>query len=96
MRQPTDRFTMATSHDLTTEDGMLAYLQQTRFPKCSNIQQLTGGTGGFTYRIDTNEPDRPTIVVKHAQGYAAKAPEWKLDPNRMVRPSTTEIPPVES
>lgn len=75
-----------TTHDLTTADGMLAYLQQNHFPKCANIQQLAGGHGGFTYRVDTNEAERPTIVAKHAEGYAALAPEWKLDVNRMVRP----------
>jgi hypothetical protein len=74
-----------TSHDLTTEDGMLAYLQQNHYPQCSQTKALTGGSGGFVYRVTTNDVSNPTVVVKHAQGYAARAPQWKLDTNRMVR-----------
>lgn len=72
------------STDLTTEDGMLVYLRQGHFPKCSGTKQLTGGWGGFVYRATTGDPETSFVVVKHAEGYAARTPEWKLDVNRMV------------
>lgn len=75
---------MASPYDLTTEAGTLAYIKDNHFPQCPQVKTLDGGHGGFVYRVVTNDPSVPTVVIKHAQGYAAKAPEWKLDTNRMV------------
>lgn len=77
--------------DLTTEHGMLAYLQSGRYPACtnaSNVKRLPEGFGGFVYRayIESSEKENvvPTVIVKHAEGYAARSPQWKMDQNRMV------------
>ena len=67
---------------------MLEYLREKYYPQCSTASALSGGSGGFVYRAGTNDVEAPSVVVKHAEGYAARAPQWKLDTNRMVTYST--------
>ena len=71
--------------DLTTERGMRTYLVQTRFPNCKNVVQLTGGSSAFVYRVATGDAGTPSVVAKHAEGYASGLTSWKLDQDRMVQ-----------
>lgn len=71
---------------------MLAYLKQKHYPNCFGVEELPGGFGGFVYRATTGNPEVPSVVVKHAEGYAARAPQWKLDQNRMVLTSSLYAP----
>ena len=71
--------------DLTTEEGMYTYLAQSRFPSCKNVNRLTGGSSAFVYRVETGDADIPSVVAKHAEGYASGLTSWKLDQDRMVQ-----------
>ena len=75
------------AHDLTTEDGITAYLQTGIFSQVKNVtkaERLPEGFGGFVYRVYLQDSEWSTVIVKHAEGYAARAPQWKLNTNRMV------------
>ena len=49
-----------------------------------SAHRLQGGSGGFVYRAQLEDVDPPSIIVKHVEGYAARAQQWKLDTNRLV------------
>lgn len=75
------------SADLTSEDGIVEYLKSGIYTDAQHpvkAAELEGGSGGFVYRVELENSDQPTIIVKHAEGYAARAQQWKLDTNRMV------------
>ncbi|CAE6466214.1 unnamed protein product [Rhizoctonia solani] len=65
--------TPAIMHDLKSREGVLAYLEGTRFA-AADVQLLSGGLSAFTYRailkgpLDTGEK---TVVIKHFEGYLA-------------------------
>lgn len=71
--------------DLTTEDGMLSYLQKTYYPQCSKVEQLAGGSSGYVYRATTGAQDNTSVVLKHIEEVPARARSWTLDLKRMVR-----------
>ena len=81
-----------TIQDLTTENGMLAYLRSSPYPGCNNVssvKRLPEGYTGFVYRaffdsFGEEPPATGSIIVKHAAGFASRAPGWKLDPDRIV------------
>ena len=82
---------MATG-DLTTEEGILSYLHRGIYAPSKNAtkaERLPEGFGGFVYRVHLQGSEPPTIIVKHAEGYASRAPQWKLDTSRMVRTSSS-------
>ncbi|ETW86732.1 hypothetical protein HETIRDRAFT_307373 [Heterobasidion irregulare TC 32-1] len=56
-------------HDLSTTEGVLAYLAGTRFAG-ARAEGLAGGTANWTYRVYL-EGGAGTVVVKHARGYVA-------------------------
>ncbi|CAE6420637.1 unnamed protein product [Rhizoctonia solani] len=71
-------------NDLTTPQGVLAYLLNTSFA-ATNVQRIVGGYSSFTYRITLSHPLEDgctTLVLKHYEGYVAAAPAFKLDPTR--------------
>lgn len=77
-----------TEPDLTTESGVLAYLQQGPYPTSIKASRLAGGSSGFVYRVTTEtilENGVASFILKHVQGYAARAPAFKLDQNRLVK-----------
>jgi hypothetical protein len=43
-------FTMSQQHDLTSSDGVKSYLQTNDYPSCVAVEQLAGGSSGFTFR----------------------------------------------
>ena len=72
--------------DLTTEDGILFYLQSGKYGPATNAtkaERLMEGAAGFVYRVHLKDSEWPTVIVKHAEAYAARAQHWKLDTNRM-------------
>ena len=75
------------SSELITSEGIKAYLKERKFsfcPQVKTVERLPEGHGGFVYRVQTSKADAPSVIVKHAEGYAARAPSWKLDTSRMV------------
>jgi hypothetical protein len=81
-----DPFPMV-SRDLTTEEGILSYLQSGIYAEAKHVMsahRLQGGASGFVYRAQLEDADLSSIIVKHVEGYAARAQQWKLDTNRMV------------
>lgn len=82
------------SFDLTTPDGVKAYLLQTPFP-ASNVTPLVGGIGNFTYRITLEKPfahaATPQVaishaILKHAEPYVATNRNFPFDVVRQVSP----------
>ncbi|GAB7352801.1 hypothetical protein MBLNU459_g3419t1 [Dothideomycetes sp. NU459] len=74
------------SYDLTTEIGVLAYLQEGIFPSCTEITRLVEGFCGFVYRAVLSEKHADgytSVIVKHVEDYAARAPTFKLHPSRL-------------
>lgn len=77
-----------TEQDLTTESGVLAYLQQGPYPTSIKASRLAGGSSAFVYRVETKtalENGAVSFILKHVQGYAARAPALKLGQNRLVK-----------
>lgn len=73
--------------DLTTEDGVLSWLQSSTFAEGKNVtkvQRLTEGACGFVYRAYLEGTSRSSVIIKHVESYAARAQNWKLDQNRIV------------
>ncbi|KAK3711531.1 hypothetical protein LTR37_009522 [Vermiconidia calcicola] len=73
--------------DLTTEDGVLSWLQSSTFPqgkKVTKVKRLTEGASGFVYRAFLEDASQPSVIVKHVESYAARAQNWKLDQNRIT------------
>ncbi|KAG6851387.1 hypothetical protein H0H93_005785 [Arthromyces matolae] len=65
---------MGTSSDLTTIDGVQAYLQNTDYPS-HTVSALSGGSGNYAYRIHLTKPldGHHTLVLKHAQPFVKDA-----------------------
>ncbi|CUA74642.1 hypothetical protein RSOLAG22IIIB_11352 [Rhizoctonia solani] len=60
-------------HDLKSREGVLAYLEGTRFA-AADVQLLSGGLSAFTYRVILKVPldtGEKTVVIKHFEGYLA-------------------------
>jgi len=51
---------------------------------CSKLTRLSGGNANFTYRGYLLDRPDETIIIKHAEDYVARNPEWKLDIERAV------------
>ncbi|CAE6390527.1 hypothetical protein BN14_03969 [Rhizoctonia solani AG-1 IB] len=67
--------------NLTSSQGVLDYLSNTRFAATS-VQRLVGGFNAFTYRVKLLTPledGSTTLIVKHYEGYVAFAAEIKLE-----------------
>ncbi|KAF8606173.1 hypothetical protein BDV93DRAFT_553937 [Ceratobasidium sp. AG-I] len=59
--------------DLTTPVGLGAYLENSKYA-AADIQILSGGTMGFTYRVRLESPlpnGETSVVVKHSADYAS-------------------------
>ena len=68
--------------DLTNPTGLAAYLANTPYV-ADDIQVLSGGSSGFTYRVRLKSGEG-SVVVKHALGYAAVRRSLVLSAERMV------------
>lgn len=68
--------------DLTTEKGVVEYLSGKGYDG-AELKRLAVGFSAFVYRAQLHNPSR-AIIVKHVEGFAARAPAWKLDPGRLV------------
>ncbi|USP75892.1 hypothetical protein yc1106_03166 [Curvularia clavata] len=71
---------MASSYDLTTEQGLSDYLIATR-PGHTSIELLSGGTANFVYRA--NKESGTTSIFKHAAPYLHSNKNFAFDPTRM-------------
>ena len=71
--------------DLTEEGGVVQYLQQTPFAATA-ADLLVGGSANFTYRLHLVNAfqGQKTLVLKHAEAYAALAKHIELDAARLV------------
>lgn len=72
---------------LTTPEGIKVYLQEHYshfFSHITTVERLPEGFSGFVFRVHHSGAETPTVIVKHAEGYAARAPSWPLHPSRMV------------
>ena len=72
-------------HDLTTVEGVKAYLQTTPFAS-SSVTALSGGIANWTYRLQLVEPyeGQDTLVLKHTRDYLSWNSERKLSVERQV------------
>ena len=72
--------------DFTTSRGVLDYLEKTPFVATS-ATLLLGGVTNYTYRIQLAKEynGRKTVVLKHAESYAALVQDISLDAERIVR-----------
>ncbi|KAG8714912.1 hypothetical protein FRC11_006505 [Ceratobasidium sp. 423] len=71
-------------NNLTTPQGVFAYLFGTRFAS-TDVQHIIGGFSAFTCRINLSLPLEDgctTIVLKHYEDRVAAAPALKLDSSR--------------
>ncbi|KAG8788254.1 hypothetical protein FRC12_014785 [Ceratobasidium sp. 428] len=69
-----------TTHDLTTDEGTLAYLQSTQYA-ASDVQLLTGGRSAFVYRVTLKDPlptGETTLILKHFEAYGAAFRQKKI------------------
>lgn len=71
---------MASSYDLTTEEGLRAYLESRDKQSKAMITQLSGGTVNYVYRVAT---DDSSIIFKHAAPYLQSRKTFAFDPTRM-------------
>ncbi|KAG9081325.1 Carboxy-terminal domain (CTD) phosphatase, partial [Ceratobasidium sp. 392] len=72
--------------DLTTPEGVIAYLASTKYA-ATDVQALSGGYTGFTYRVVLRNPGAArakSVVLKHIQGHAALDQSWVLSKKRMT------------
>ncbi|KAF8601464.1 kinase-like protein [Ceratobasidium sp. AG-I] len=67
--------------DLTTTSGLATYLSNTPYA-ADDVQVLSGGSSGFTYRVKMKSGDG-SAVIKHALGYAAVRKSLVLSAERM-------------
>lgn len=72
--------------DLTTADGVLAYLATTPFAS-ESAEPLSGGHANFTFRLKLNaqQEGHRTLILKHARPYLASSPNFSLPVSRQVR-----------
>jgi hypothetical protein len=54
---------MNQQHDLTSADGVKGYLQTNGYPSCVSVEQLAGGSSGFTFRAHLSENDNRECVA---------------------------------
>ncbi|KAI0308337.1 kinase-like domain-containing protein [Multifurca ochricompacta] len=71
--------------DLTTPEGVLAYLTSTPFAS-ERAEPRSGGNTNFIFRLYLNKPyeGHPTLILKHARSYVASAPEFILPVSRQA------------
>ncbi|QRV82163.1 phosphotransferase enzyme family protein [Ceratobasidium sp. AG-Ba] len=72
--------------DLTTPEGLAAYLAPTKFA-AADVQTLSGGSAGFTYRVALKTPEasgEKSVVVKHSLGHASSSETLILGRERMT------------
>ncbi|QRW06443.1 phosphotransferase enzyme family protein [Ceratobasidium sp. AG-Ba] len=82
--QAKDLLAATTAPDLTTPAGLTAYLASTRF-SAANVETLSGGNLGFTYRVTLKNPEQhKTVVVKHSLGYAYCDKDMPVSAERMT------------
>jgi thiamine kinase-like enzyme len=72
---------MNTLYDLTTEDGLRAYLRATGRPNEADVTLLSGGTANYVYRVTSS--DGSTSIFKHAAPYLHSNKSFAFDPIRM-------------
>lgn len=66
--------------ELTTEDGLRAYLSTTKPSKEISVTLLSGGTANYVYRVSV---DGSTNIFKHAAPYLHSNRNFPFDPIRM-------------
>ncbi|PRP89668.1 hypothetical protein PROFUN_00010 [Planoprotostelium fungivorum] len=66
--------------NITTAEALSEYLSNTPYAP-RDITVLNGGHANITWRVTL--PDNSTLIVKHAQSYAAAFPSMVIDVNRM-------------
>lgn len=74
--------------DLTTEEGISTYLHNSDLsfcPKVTRVERLAEAFAGFVFRVCVEGAVQKSVIVKHVEGYAARAQSWKLDQSRMVQ-----------
>ncbi|KAH9170134.1 kinase-like domain-containing protein [Lactarius sanguifluus] len=73
----------AIEFDLTTAEGVLAYLATTPFASAS-AKLLSGGSTNFIFRLQLDAPyeGRSTLILKHARPYVASNPDFSLPVSR--------------
>lgn len=69
--------------DLTTSEGVLAYLATTPFASAS-AKPLSGGSTNFIFRLQLNAPHegRSMLILKHARPRMATNPDFSLPVSR--------------
>lgn len=71
----------APTFDLTTIDGLRAYLTSHGHPPNTTVSLLSGGSANYVYRV--TDPDSSTTVYKHAAPYSHSNRNFALDVRRM-------------
>lgn len=71
---------MASTYDLTTEQGLGNYLAASQSGHTS-VKLLSGGTANYVYRA--NKEDGPIRIFKHAAPYLHSNKNFAFDPTRM-------------
>lgn len=74
------------SFDLTTTNGVQAYLQGTRF-SCIKVTPLEGGNTNNIYRVELEKPigDERTVILKYGKDfYQTEHAKIPLDLSRQV------------
>ncbi|KAF9486426.1 kinase-like protein [Pholiota conissans] len=85
MNSKTTHATAPASFDLTTEEGVRAYLAETPFAG-TDIEALSGGMANYVFRIRLSTPHegKETLVFKHAKPYTKEYHDLKFDLIRQV------------
>lgn len=73
---------MALVYDLTTEDGLRAYLTARGWTNDIEIDQLSGGTANYVFRVKCPF-DLSANIFKHAAPYLSSSKTFAFDPLRM-------------
>lgn len=77
---------MATTPDLTTPIGLMSYLENTDYA-AKDIEILSGGMSGFTYRAILEAPlsgGEKSVVIKHVLEFPSSNKDMVLSAERMV------------
>ncbi|EME88214.1 uncharacterized protein MYCFIDRAFT_169875 [Pseudocercospora fijiensis CIRAD86] len=70
--------------DLTIwEDEVKLYLEAKGYASCFMVERLTEGFSGFVFRAH-QQAEPQTMIIKHVEGWAARAKQYKLDQSRML------------
>jgi hypothetical protein len=72
--------------DLSTVEGVRAYLTETAFAS-ADIAPLSGGTANYVFRLRLSVPHegKETLVFKHAKPYVKDYQDLAFDLGRQVR-----------